>query len=46
MTDDKLRQIASDIFDDGLVDREWTRKHYGLTDEEMNRVMEMLEGER
>ena len=46
MTDDKLRQIASDIFDDGLVDREWMREHYGLTDEEMNRVMEMLEGER
>ena len=44
MTDDKLRQIASDIFDDGLVDREWTRKHYGLTVEEMGRVMKMLEG--
>ena len=45
MTDDgKLRRIASEIFDDGLVDREWTRKHYGLTVEEMDRVMEMLEG--
>ncbi len=43
--DDKLRQIASEIFDDGPVDdREWTRKHYGLTVEEMGRVMEMLEG--
>ena len=45
MTDDKLRQIASDIFDDGLVDREWTRKHYSLTVEEMDRVIEMLEAE-
>lgn len=45
MTDDsRLRQIASEIFDDGSVDKEWTRKHYGLTEEEMDRVMEMLEG--
>ena len=44
MTDDKLRRIASEIFDDGRTSTEWMREHYGLTDEEMNRVMEMLEG--
>ena len=46
MTDDKLRQIASEIFDNGRTSTEWMREHYGLTDEEMDRVMEMLEGER
>ena len=46
MTDDKLRQIASEIFDDGRTSAEWMREHYSLTVEEMNRVMEMLEGER
>ena len=45
MTDDKLRRIASEIFDDGRVSTEWMREHYGLTDEEMDRVMEMLEAE-
>ena len=46
MTDDsKLRQIASEIFDDGRTSTEWMREHYGLTDEEMDRVMEMLEAE-
>ena len=44
--DDKLRRIASEIFDDGVTSTEWMREHYGLTDEEMDRVMEMLEGER
>lgn len=42
--DDRLHRIASEIFDDGVVlSTEWTRKHYGLTEEEMARVMEMLE---
>ena len=45
MTDDKLRRIASEIFDDGRTSTEWMREHYGLTDEEMDRVMEMLEAE-
>ena len=44
MTDDKLRRIASEIFDDGRTSAEWMREHYGLTVEEMDRVMEMLEG--
>lgn len=43
--DDKLHQIASEIFDDGRTSTEWMRKHYGLTEEEMDRVMEMLEGD-
>ena len=44
MTDDsRLRQIASEIFDDGATSKEWIREHYGLTVEEMERVMEMLE---
>ena len=43
--DDKLRRIASEIFDDGVTSTEWMQEHYGLTDEEMNRVMEMLEAE-
>ena len=45
MTDDKLRRIASEIFDDGRASTEWMREHYGLTVEEMDRVMEMLEAE-
>ena len=45
MTDDsRLRRIASEIFDDGRTSAEWMREHYGLTVEEMDRVMEMLEG--
>ena len=42
--DDKLRQIAAEIFDDGVSSAKWMREHYGLTEEEMDRVMEMLEG--
>ncbi len=46
MTDDRLLRIAAEIFDDGVVlSKEWTQRHYGLTDEEMDRVMEMLESD-
>lgn len=45
MTDDsRLRQIASEIFDDGVTSTERMRERYKLTEEEMDRVMEMLEG--